>query len=56
MTIDFDPLDPAGREDPYPAYRVLRDAAPVHRAPRSGVWCVARHEDALGVLRDPATF
>jgi len=56
MTSDYDPFDPADRSDPYPTYRTLRDTAPVHRAPRSGTWCVSRYEDALGVLRDPATF
>jgi cytochrome P450 len=56
MTSDYDPFDPADRRDPYPTYRALRDTAPVHRAPRSDTWCVSRYEDALGVLRDPATF
>jgi cytochrome P450 len=38
--------------DPYPLYRRLREAAPVHRSGRDGVWYVSRHADCLKVLRD----
>ena len=30
MAFDFDPYDPAVMEDPYPSYRYLRDADPIH--------------------------
>jgi cytochrome P450 len=54
--LEYDPFSPRWRDDPYPAYRRLRDEAPVHFAPRAKVWCVSRHEDALYVLRSPELF
>jgi cytochrome P450 len=38
MTAGYDPYDPAVLEDPYPAYRQLRDHDPVHRH-------AGRHDD-----------
>lgn len=37
-------------DDPYPAYRVLREAAALHRVPDLGVHIVARHEDVATLL------
>ena len=51
MTLDYDPFSPRFRDDPYPAYRELREHAPVHFAPDSKLFCVARHEDVVQVLR-----
>ena len=42
-------LDPAVRAAPYDAYRVLRETAPVCRAP-FGPWIVSRHADAAWLL------
>ena len=56
MPIDYDPLSPRWRDDPFPVYRQLRDQAPVHRAPGSGMFCISRHEDVSRVLKDPETF
>jgi cytochrome P450 len=56
MTPDYDPCRPEWREDPYPAYRRLRDGAPVHFAPHTRVHCVSRYDDALFVLRSPELF
>jgi cytochrome P450 len=56
MDIDYDPLAPKSWSDPYPLYRALRDAAPLHRAPASGVYSVSRYEDVLHVLRHPELF
>jgi len=53
---NYDPFAPDFWSNPYPAYRVLRDAAPVHRAPGSGAYCVSRYEDALAVLKQPESF
>jgi cytochrome P450 len=53
---NYDPMAPEFWSDPYPAYRVLRDEAPVHRAPGSGAYCVSRYEDALFVLKHPEAF
>ena len=56
MAIDYEPFSARERGDPYPAYRELRDRAPVHFAPESRCWCVSRHEDALQVLNRPEDF
>ena len=56
MPIEYDPFSARWRSDPYPAYRELRDRAPVHWAPEAGVWCVSRHEDVLFVLKHPELF
>jgi len=53
---NYDPMAPEFWPDPYPAYRALRDEAPVHRAPGSGAWCISRYEDALFVLKHPEAF
>lgn len=45
-----DPFDAANRADPYPAYAVLRERAPVHRLP-GGAWLLTRYEHASAVLR-----
>jgi cytochrome P450 len=42
--------------DPFPAFRRLREEAPVHWHPTPGVWVLSRHEDVVAVSRDPATF
>ena len=54
--IDFDPLSPAQRRDPYPVYAEARARAPVFFAERFGFWVVTRHDDVLTVLKDDATF
>jgi cytochrome P450 len=48
----FDFANPAFRADPYPAYRFLREAAPVWRAP-TGQWIVTTHAGCTAVMRDP---
>lgn len=53
--IDFEPLSAQSWEDPYPAYRQLRDEAPAHRS-AEGVTCVSRHADVVEVLRSPERF
>ncbi len=50
MTVDFEPLSPRWRDDPYAKYRELRDHSPVHFAPDTGVYCVSRYEDVHFVL------
>lgn len=52
----FVPEDPALVENPYPVYARLRREAPVLHVPAPDMWLVSRHEDAVRVLRDPATF
>jgi cytochrome P450 len=47
----FDPGDPAVAEDPYPMYRRLREAEPVHRSPL-GFWVLSRYADVALVHQD----
>lgn len=48
----FDFANPALRANPYPAYRFLREAAPIWRAP-TGHWVVSTHSGCAALLRDP---
>jgi cytochrome P450 len=56
MAVAYEPFSPRWREDPYPAYRELRESAPVHFAPEAKCFCVARHADVLHVLEHPELF
>ena len=44
---------PAGHADPYPLYRRLQAAAPVHRSGLDGVWYVSGFDACRHVLGDP---
>ncbi|HYH50292.1 MAG TPA: cytochrome P450 [Acidimicrobiia bacterium] len=44
---------PAGHADPYPLYRRLQAAAPVHRSGLDGVWYVSGFEPCRELLGDP---
>ncbi|WP_209508336.1 cytochrome P450 [Streptomyces griseochromogenes] len=52
MTVVFDPRDPSVRTDPYPIYRRLREADPIHRS-NFGYWVLSRYADVDAVLRAP---
>lgn len=54
---DFDlrALPPDFYDDPYPAYRALREHDPIHRLPGGGV-LLTRHADLERVYKDPSTF
>lgn len=49
--IMFNPMDPAFRANPYPAYRALRENMPMWRSP-FGFWVATRHADITAILRD----
>ncbi|HXK24783.1 MAG TPA: cytochrome P450 [Myxococcota bacterium] len=55
-SLDYDPISPRWRENPYPMYRRLRDEAPVRYAESSRTWCVSRYEDVQHVLKSPEIF
>lgn len=48
-------IDAAFLDNPYPAYRALRDAGPIHWSEEffGGAWLLTRHADVELVLRDP---
>ncbi len=41
---------------PWDAYTMLRDEAPVHRMPDTGMYVISRYEDICKIVRDPARF
>jgi 4-methoxybenzoate monooxygenase (O-demethylating) len=53
---DIDPFCRNFFENPFPVYQELRDAGPVVRLSRYGVWAVARYAQVHAVLNDWQTF
>jgi cytochrome P450 len=51
-SVTYNPLLPEVRRDPYPTYRALREADPVHRSPFMGAWVLTRYRDVASALRD----
>lgn len=56
MTIDFEPLSGAWRDDPYSVYAQLREHDPVHWAPGAGAFCISRYDDVVQVMRNAELF
>ncbi len=54
--VRLDLLDPETLADPYPTLHRLRTEDPVHWESEPGYWVITRYDDAVAVLRDPATF
>lgn len=52
---DFEPLDPAFIDNPYPFYRHLREVAPVVKVAQ-GYWLLSRYDYVALVLRDQRRF
>ena len=42
--------------DPYPAYKWLRDEAPVYWDPVNEIWGISRHQDVLSIERDTVRY
>ncbi len=53
---DLDPFSEDFLRDPYPAHDQLREAGPVVRLERYGIWAMARHEQVHATLNDWETF
>lgn len=51
-SVWLDPCDPGFYQNPYPAYRAIREAVPVFKWEHYGYWCFARHADVSALLRD----
>ncbi|MFD3945169.1 cytochrome P450 [Streptomyces sp. NPDC058579] len=48
----FNPFAPGVMDDPYPAYRELRESCPVHFSPQTGLFFLSRYEDIAVLGRD----
>ena len=55
--LDFDPLrTDFQRQDPFDAYRRLRDEAPVYYSEKWSWWALSRYDDVRNAVLDPATY
>jgi cytochrome P450 len=52
----FNPHLPEFVEDPLPAYRWLRDEAPVFHVESEDIWILSRYDDIVAAVRDWQTF
>src|SRR5215510_2488937 len=50
--VQFNPLLPEFRQNPYPTYDRLRTEDPVHQSMLPGTWVLSRYADVAMVLRD----
>lgn len=53
---EYDPFDPAVAADPYPAYRWLREDAPVHHSPLTDTFVLSRYDDVAWAIGDTDLF
>lgn len=56
MPLAYDPFAMEFRKDPYPHYARLREESPVSYSESARMWVVARCEDVVEVLKQPALF
>ena len=54
--MEYNPLAPESRANPYPGYALLRKEAPVHEIQPFGVFAVSRYRDILHVLKSPDVY
>lgn len=52
----YNPRDPATIADPFPAFRRLRDEAPVYKLRHEDIWVLSRHADVEAAMIDWRTF
>ena len=52
----YDPFDYGHHEDPYPAYRRMRDEAPAYCNERYGFWALSRYADCFAAARNYRVF
>lgn len=52
----YDLLDPHFYDDPWAAYRRLRDEAPLYRDPKNGIFAVSRYDDVVEVAKQPDLY
>lgn len=51
VDVYYDPCDYV-EADPYAAYSLLREHAPVYHNEKLGFWAISRHADVREALRD----
>jgi ABC-type branched-subunit amino acid transport system ATPase component/cytochrome P450 len=56
VDFKFEPDSKAFVDDPYPAYKILRDRHPAYRDPQSGFYLITRNDDVARILMDHETF
>jgi cytochrome P450 len=54
--MDFNPLSPEFRADPYPTWAALRAEDPVHVIDAMSTCVVTRYDDVVHVLKNPSLF
>jgi cytochrome P450 len=54
--ISYDPYDVDINRDPYPAFKRLRDEAPLYRNEQHDFWALSRFADVEAGLKDQAAF
>lgn len=54
--LDYNPLSPEQRENPYELFARAHRETPVFFSPRFNLWVVTRYEDVWTVLKDPARY
>lgn len=54
QAVQFNPLDPAFRVNPFPTYRRMLEEASIHQTPLGG-YVLSRHADCLAALEHPNT-
>jgi cytochrome P450 len=54
--MDYNPLAPDVRRDPYPHYAALRRDHPVYRIEALGAYAISRYDDVLFALTHPELF
>ena len=52
----YDPFDYEHHDDPYPAYRRLRDEAPAYHNERYGFWALSRYADCFAAARNHRVY
>lgn len=56
MSFSYRPFDETNRDDPFPAYAMLRRDFPIYRSDDPQAWVVSRYDDVLHVLKSPDVF
>lgn len=53
LSMQYNPVAPDMRDNPYPFYKQLREQDPVHWSELIEAWLLTRYDDVISVLRSP---